>query len=355
MYRRGIVHIMTARPQIPAPPVRFVGTHWLKRPYRQLALLISLVVLPILATFIAVCFLQIDPLGLVWGFHGGYPEWSPDGKRIVFRCDQEDVNDGSVCVRGADRDERRVIRPWGGFYSGIRSVWSPDGRKILSSGFGVRLMNPDGTEEMTLDESGHSAVWSPDGGRIAYNLGGSIFVMNADGREKRRITTGNDPRWSPDGKWLLFGDGPSGDEYPIQERYCLYVVAADARDRMPRRNLGHGYDGAWSPDGQRVAFVLSGDEDSSIWVMDAAGSNRKRLTTGAIGADPRWSPLGDSLVYVRDGYDVCLLYPDGTTQFVDCGQDPTFSPDGKRIAFASEDGTGPSRIRIVDLNGYRAR
>lgn len=314
-----------------------------------------LIVFALLPLFAA--FFWHDPFGWFYSFDGGSPEWSPDGKRIVFRCDQEDLYEGAVCVRNADRDERRMIRPWGGF-SDIRSVWSPDGKKILSSGLGVRLMNPDGTGEKTLDDAGFpGAVWSPDGTRIAYANGDGIHVMNADGSGKRRLTSGAHPAWSPDGKRLLFDDGPPYDDDPAGARRDLFVIGTDPRDRESRRKLGPGWDGVWSPDGRRVAFVAEGGYyGGTIYVIGADGSGRKRLTMGTqdtLDTGPRWSPLGESLVYVRDTWEVCLAYPDdGTIHFIGKGNNPAFSPDGKRIAFASEaEGSGTaSRIRVMGLN-----
>ncbi len=309
-----------------------------------LVALASCFVLPV-GVFLFGAFVS-DPFGLVWTFGAGYPEWSPDGKQIVFRCDQEDVYDGAVCVRRADRDERHLIRPWSGYYNGIYSTWSPDGKKILSSGFGVRVFNPDGTDEQELSRSGWGAVWSPDGTKIAF-LHKGVLVMNGDGSDKQRLVVpvnlqdpGSVLTWAPDGKHLLYQD--SGR---FSGRPTLFVLDADGK-AAPRR-LGRGEEAVWSPDGKHVAFT----QDNSIWLMNADGSDRRRLTMGTRDGSPRWSPSGKSLVYVRDGYDVCLLYPDeGTIHFVAHGKDPAFSPDGKRLAFVNNSGEGGfSRVRVIPL------
>lgn len=86
-------------------------------------------------------------------------------------------------------------------------------------------------------------------GLIAYADGG-IRVMNPDGTGMRRLTY-------------------------------------NAADRQP----------AWSPDGRKIAFSRNGD----IWVMNAAGSEKERVTTHAgTETDPAWSPDGTRLAFSSD-------------------------------------------------------
>jgi Tol biopolymer transport system component len=88
-------------------------------------------------------------------------------------------------------------------------------------------------------------------------------------------------------------------------------------------------DGSWSPDGSRIVFSSHRDSNVSteIYVMDANGSNQRRLTTdGPNGVqnsspeifdiDPVWSPLGDAIAYVKSVHsakDIWLMRPEGAT------------------------------------------
>ena len=60
---------------------------------------------------------------------------------------------------------------------------------------------------------------------------------------------------------------------------------------------------AWSPDGKRIAFTCkTKDHDFEVYVCDADGSNRKRLTTGESPSacfTPTWSADGKSIAYFR--------------------------------------------------------
>jgi Tol biopolymer transport system component len=104
----------------------------------------------------------------------------------------------------------------------------------------------------------------------------------------------------------------------------IYVMDADGSD--PRRltfNDAHDHMLSWSPDGTRIAFASDRDGNYEIYVMavpdgsDADGSNPQRLTDND--ADewfPSWSPDGAQLLFnsKRDGgdLDVYIMDADGT-------------------------------------------
>ena len=66
----------------------------------------------------------------------------------------------------------------------------------------------------------------------------------------------------------------------------------------------HAYDGSpsWSPDGEWIAFTSDRDGGLNVFVMDAAGKNLRRLTSGTGAYDsPRWSRDGQRLVFFGRG------------------------------------------------------
>ena len=138
----------------------------------------------------------------------------------------------------------------------------------------------------------------------------ALFAVNADGSsEEQLFTAGADSGagvvaadCSPDGTAMVYavaGYDQSGD-------YGYTLRAADL-DGLNNRRLSKGveaHEPAWSPDGKSIAFVqrAASEADGGIWLMDADGTNLRRLTTGP-DTQPRWSLDGKQTEFtsMRDG------------------------------------------------------
>ena len=183
----------------------------------------------------------------------------------------------------------------------------------------------------------------------------ALYTAQADGSGARRLTPVDvvglplNPQWSPDGTRVAyerFTDCPKrGEEDPC---FAIWTVNADGSSW--RRVLGPSlkldyYAPTWSPDGEQLAYVRMhmDTEDQDVWVMEADGSDHRRLTTLGSVYDPAWSPEGDRIAFsafaegpesdlytveVDDG-DVRQL----TRTASDGEESPDWSPDGKRIAY----------------------
>ncbi|MGX6646520.1 Tol-Pal system beta propeller repeat protein TolB [Maricaulaceae bacterium MS644] len=141
--------------------------------------------------------------------------------------------------------------------------------------------------------------YSPDGDQVVFSSSRSgqsqLYVMNADGTNPVRISFGEGrytaPVWSPRGDLVVFTKQHQG-------RFMLGVVDADGSGE--ERILYEGYyvdTPAWSPNG-RVLLFTRGDPNPngteySIWSVDLAGFNLRRLPTEGAASDPAWSPLID--------------------------------------------------------------
>lgn len=121
-------------------------------------------------------------------------------------------------------------------------------------------------------------------------------------------------------------------------------------------NLG-GEEPVWSPDGTRIAFTSHRHYHSSIYVMDADGSDVERLTNFGRGsaASPAWSPDGTRIAFASNSHDgnakVHVMDADGSgveqvTNHSGNDQHPAWSPDGTRIAFDSN-GDRPLQHREI--------
>jgi len=139
------------------------------------------------------------------------------------------------------------------------------------------------------------------------------------------------PAASRDGRRLAFVRGFE-EGGPLRG---LYV--SDGRGRHVHRIAPFGLSPTWSPGASRLAYV----RDQHVVVMRADGTHRSRLALTNV-LRVAWSPRGDRLLVARgrDGCCLQLVRSDGTglTTVLRVPKDekvehPTWSPDGRRIAF----------------------
>ena len=230
-------------------------------------------------------------------------------------------------------------------------------------------------------------AWSPDGSMIAVvssiDCGGGetclwrICTMKADGTERRCLPATNaegvqEPAWSPDGERIAY---TSWDE-PLPGQIIetnIYVIDADGSNRRRLTSTrGEDSEAAWSPDGKRIVFSsdrLSGNTtDWDLFVMDSDGRNVQRLTRSPMIEDaPDFSPDGTQIVYSRvtgemlDFYDIWVMNADGTEQRVVSDEpvperQPTWSPDGTSIAAVCvSEAEGSDEICVMNADGTNHR
>lgn len=153
---------------------------------------------------------------------------------------------------------------------------------------------------------------SPSTKRAAISVHGEIFSIATDRGEVQRVTeTGwreQDPRWSPNGKWIAFISDRTGRE--------------------------------------------------EIWMADELGHNSKQLTDADCEKSPPvWSPDSKSMLWYGSDRKLRLLSVDtGAVEVVASGNtgdidSPQFSPDGKWISYAKEDGLLRSHVYVKPLSG----
>ena len=174
---------------------------------------------------------------------GTAPVWSPDGTKIAFAStqyvrEQENrtssagvaANTFDVYVMNADGTNQTRLTT--GPYDEGYPDWSPDGKKIaflyehLGGNNEIYVMNADGTNQIRLTNTSGiewGPAWSPDGKKIAFvsNRDGDyddyrLYIMNADGSGQTRLTSEvrvalEGPTFSPSGEKITFIGSRGGD------------------------------------------------------------------------------------------------------------------------------------------------
>ncbi len=236
-------------------------------------------------------------------------------------------------------------------------------------GLGDRLLSLIRSTPTPLDVQ--TPAWSPDGRKLAFvsrrDGNSEIYVINADGSGQENLTQhparDSHPSWSPDGRKLAFVSRRDGNSE-------IYVMNADGSGlRNVTRAPSNDLRPAWSPDGRAIAFVRQifqkcvpnsngtpcNPYEPDLYVVNGDGSGLRRLTTQrAHVLNHSWSADGKTIRYAGN-----LVQADGSGQTV-LPRDGTWSPDGKRIAFALID-TSPRDVDadvglwVVNADGSNRR
>src|SRR6516165_7526765 len=282
------------------------------------------------------------------------PQISPDGKQVVYVVGVPDLEKNSI----------------------PSSLWiaATDGK-----GEPRQLTNAAGKKD-------RHPRWSPDGKRILFESNRSgenqLWIIGLDGGEAKQLTTistgASDAVWSRDGKQIAFMSAvyPEYSEKPFKESDAANKKRADEIEKSPVKAKVHTrlFYRHWD------SYVE--DKRQHLFVMSADGGEPKDVTPGDRDAYPTSSTFstGDNFTFSPDGkylaftavpekeeawstnYDICRVPVAGGTTKWECltkdnkaaDSGPVFSPDGKRLAYRAQKRTGYEadkwELMVVEVN-----
>ncbi|WP_031495041.1 TolB family protein [Bryobacter aggregatus] len=177
-----------------------------------------------------------------------------------------------------------------------------------------------------------------------------LYRMNGDGSERVALTRdgqSRNPRWSPDGKRIVFVQSFAMDSSQ------LVVMDADGKKRQVLARMSWIGSATWSPDGSSFAMVartpslatLSQDPIwSGLYLLPANGKGKLRLLFPSV-ATASWSPDGKKIAFAKEGprgqWSVWVSLADGTGDLRLTAPEPdlgnvAWSPDGAWISAQTE-------------------
>lgn len=224
-----------------------------------------------------------------------------------------------------------------------------------------------------------SAAWSPDSQTLVYSMAGSLWRQKLDSNEAEQITAGPgydyQPDCSPDGRWVIFAS---------YNKDAIELWALNLETRQTRQLTIDGavnLEPRFSPDGKRLAFVSTSyhgrfhiftgsfDNGELTNVERITGETRTALPRFYYSGfdheiSPAWSPAGSELIFVSNhghvygtgGFWRMKAKPGAEAHEIHYEETawkarPDFSPDGKRVVYASYLGQQWHQLWLMPSHG----
>lgn len=272
-------------------------------------------------------------------------QWLPDSQSLLFSVRMDEAELHIVASDGSGG--RVVIVPdvWALSVSDV----SPDGRQAIGNGIGIESQTPTGLLNIDLqtgefapllpfdDLAAGNGLWSPDGQYVAYytpdpnpSLGSTLRVTRLADGESHTFFAANLAQyaWSPDSRFIAYNSstGFQGNE--------LIIGWADGSQQVRISGLTLN-SFAWSPDGSQIAVSVRNGDQSDIAIIRADEASLLAYLD-ALQATPTPLPFPTPLATPTPLQDFDFYWPTRLTDDPTGNYRPAVSPDGLRIAFASE-------------------
>jgi len=243
------------------------------------------------------------------------PDWSPDGRTIVFEWDLPDDAGAVTALVDADGGNLRTLSPT--ICIDAQPSFSPDGARIVYESYDCDVDDAlysravDGSDVQRITPVGPNGYTDPnvsaDGTRLAYvefengvEFRQALVVSDVDGSNVHRLTpysfdVGIKVAWSPDGRQLAFTkDANPIDGGPLEANVAVINADGTGLDVLTDYHGGRfsAFLGSYSPDGRWILYRLQDNENEhyELWRMWPDGTHRQRIVDlgGLLGRASDW-------------------------------------------------------------------
>ena len=213
----------------------------------------------------------------VGGHHVPGASVSPQGNRLAYVQWAGDFNIYRIDVSDSTRPTSPPIKLTSSTRLDFNPQFSPDGKRIVfqsdrSGSNEIWMCNSDGANPVqvtSLNKIAGTPRWSPDGQQIAFDLypdgRGDLYVISAGGGLPRPIVTGDSedhlPSWSINGRWIYFASNRTGERQ-------VWKVPAEGGKAVQVTKRG-GEIAFESLDGRYVYYIK--DSAPGIWRVPVDG------------------------------------------------------------------------------------
>ncbi len=254
--------------------------------------------------------------------------FSPDGQRIAYVADANDINNNNYFAVIDGVEGRRC------HYQIPSILFSPDSKRTAyvatsvnethHEGLCVFLDGIPGRQYATWTITG--LAFSPDSQHLSYIVGSDVLIT--DGVEQKLPDRSHGVKFSPDSKRMAYIAPASTDIY--ERKWAVFL------DEQPGKPYNDIFDLTFSPDSKHLAYRTYTGQD---------------VTRGFVVSDgmegPQYSNVTD-IVYSSDGRLAYIAYKANINQqfvilngvegkYYDWMSRPAFSPDGKHLVYFAQE------------------
>ena len=254
-----------------------------------------------------------------------FPTRAPDGTQILFMSNRDGGNTRLYLRDLNDESPPMRLTEWNGIEGTHSKCWSPDGTQIVFS----------------------SEVNGKD----------QIFLMNVEPYKPRILLSDANsdlqvPAISPDGLKVVYQARLADRSIELRltelDTRSTKVIYKTEPEMPPGTLLGPN----WSPDSSKIVFSSNSGGNSDIYSINSDGTELRKLTDDPLpDLSPVFSADGKEIIFVRDIYGKTKLYKMNAnggesrpiTQKAGYEMSPTLSRDGKTLLFSGDRQDGKSK------------